>query len=68
MSDRIGTLRMDGERWLHGEKSICNRRTSELAESAVLLRELWDQENLNTLLLTTPLYRYENMGSEGIWA
>ena len=53
MSDCIGTLRMDGERWFHGEKSICNRSTNELAESAVLLRELWDHDNLKALLLTT---------------
>ena len=62
MSDHIGTLRMDGERWLHGKKSVCNRRTSELAESAVLLRELWDQENLNTLLLTTSILQIWKYG------
>lgn len=32
-----------------------HRNTSDLAESAVSLRELWEHKNLKTILLTTPI-------------
>lgn len=53
---------MDGERGLHGEK---NRNTSELDESAVSLREIWEHENLKILLLTTPTLRIRKYGLRG---
>ena len=50
---------MDGERGFHGEK---NRNTSELAESAVSLREIWEHENLKIILLTTSTLRIRKYG------
>lgn len=55
MLECTGMLRMDGGRVPHGEKSVQNRNTSELAESAVFLRALLEHENLRMLLLTIPV-------------
>lgn len=53
---------MDGERGLHGEK---NRNTSEFAESAVSLREMWEHENLKIILFTTPTLQIRKYGLRG---
>lgn len=37
---------MNVERGPHGKKSTQNRNSSKLEESAVFVRELWEQENL----------------------
>jgi len=47
---------MNGERVPHDIKSTQNKNTSELAESAVFMRELWEYENLKAVLTSSILW------------